>query len=144
MIGERTAEEIKIRIGTAYTDLRKESMEVRGRDLVSGMPKTVVMTSAETRQAMAEPIGLIIDCVKSVLERTPPELASDIIDRGIVMTGGGAMLHGLDILITKQTSIPAYLAEDATSCVARGTGIALDSLELLSSHLTTARKTGHK
>ncbi len=144
MIGERTAEEIKIRIGTAYTDMRKESMEVRGRDLVSGMPKTVVVNSAEIRQAMAEPIGLIVDCVKSVLERTPPELASDIIDRGIVMTGGGAMLHGLDVLITKQTSIPAYLAEDATSCVARGTGIALDSLELLSSHLTTARKTGHK
>ena len=144
MIGERTAEDIKIKIGTAYTDLRKESMEVRGRDLVSGMPKTVVVTSAETRQARstARPSGWT--GLKSVLERTPPELASDIIDRGIVMTGGGAMLHGLDILITKQTSIPAYLAEDATSCVARGTGIALDSLELLSSHLTTARKTGHK
>ena len=144
MIGERTAEEIKIRIGTAYTeynDSRNEAMDVRGRDLVSGMPKTVVMTASETRQAMAEPIGLIVDCVKNVLERTPPELASDIIDRGIVMTGGGAMLRGLDILITKQTHIPAYLAEDATSCVARGTGIALDSLGTLSSHLTTTRKT---
>lgn len=145
MVGERTAEDIKIKIGTAYADLRKESMEVRGRDMVSGMPKTVVMTSAEIRQAMAEPIGLIVDCVKNVLERTPPELASDIIDRGIVMTGGGAMLSGLDILITKQTHIPAYLAEDPTSCVARGTGIALDSLELLSSHLTSVRKTSlHK
>ena len=104
----------------------------------------MVVTSAETRQALAEPIGLIIDCVKNVLERTPPELASDIIDRGIVMTGGGAMLHGLDILITKQTNIPSHLAEDPTSCVARGTGIALDSLAMLSSHLTSVRKTGHR
>ena len=142
MIGERTAEEIKIKIGTAYSDIRKESMDVRGRDLVSGMPKTVVMTSAETRSAMSEPIGLIVDCVKNVLERTPPELAADIIDHGIVMTGGGSMLHGLDILITKQTGIPTHLAEDATACVAKGTGIALDSLEMLSSHLTSARKTG--
>lgn len=144
MIGERTAEEIKIKIGTAYTDLRKESMEVRGRDLVSGMPKTVIMTSAETRQALSEPIGLIVDCVKNVLERTPPELASDIIDRGIVMTGGGAMLHGLDILLTKQTSIATHLAENAISCVAMGTGKALDSLGMLSSHLANARRTGPK
>jgi len=144
MIGERTAEEIKIKIGTAYTDLRKESTDVRGRDLVSGMPKTVVVNSAEIRQAISEPIGLIIDCVKSVLERTPPELASDIIDRGIVMTGGGAMLHGLDILITKQTGIACHLADDPTTCVARGTGIALDSLEMLGSHLTSVRKTSRK
>ena len=144
MIGERTAEDIKIKIGTAYPELRKESMEVRGRDLVSGMPKTVVVTSAEIRTALAEPIGLIVDCVKNVLERTPPELASDIIDRGIVMTGGGAMLHGLDILLTKQTNIPCHLADDPTSCVARGTGIALDSLEVLGSHLASVRKTGFK
>ena len=144
MIGERTAEDIKIKIGTAYPELRKESMEVRGRDLVSGMPKTVVVTSAEIRTALAEPIGLIVDCVKNVLERTPPELASDIIDRGIVMTGGGAMLHGLDILLTKQTNIPCHLAEDPTSCVARGTGFALDSLEVLGSHLASVRKTGFK
>ncbi len=144
MIGERTAEDIKIKIGTAYTDLRKESTEVRGRDLVSGMPKTVVVNSAEIRVALAEPIGLIIDCVRGVLERTPPELASDIIDRGIVMTGGGAMLHGLDILITKQTGIACHLADDPTSCVARGTGIALDSLGMLNSHLTSVRKPGHK
>ena len=144
MIGERTAEDIKIKIGTAFPELRKESMEVRGRDLVSGMPKTVVVTSAEIRTALAEPIVLIVDCVKNVLERTPPELASDIIDRGIVMTGGGAMLHGLDILLTKQTNIPCHLAEDPTSCVARGTGIALDSLEVLGSHLASVRKTGFK
>ena len=144
MIGERTAEDIKIKIGTAFPELRKESMEVRGRDLVSGMPKTVVVTSAEIRTALAEPIGLIVDCVKNVLERTPPELASDIIDRGIVMTGGGAMLHGLDILLTKQTNSPCHLAEDPTSCVARGTGIALDSLEVLGSHLASVRKTGFK
>jgi len=140
MIGERTAEEIKIRVGTAYPEGRKESMEVRGRDLVSGLPKTVMITSLEIREALAEPIGLVIDCVRGVLERTPPELASDIIDRGIVMTGGGAMLNGLDVLITKQTSIPAHLAEDATSCVALGTGIALDSLEILQNHLTTTKR----
>ena len=144
MIGERTAEDIKIKIGTAVIDLRKESIDVRGRDLVSGMPKTVVVTSTETRHAMAEPIGLIIDCVRNVLERTPPELASDIIDRGIVMTGGGAMLYGLDQLITKQTSIPAHLAEDSMNCVARGTGLALDSLALLNDHLTRAKRTGPK
>lgn len=142
MIGERTAEDIKIKIGTAVIDLRKESMDVRGRDLVSGMPKTVVVTSTETRHAMAEPIGLIVDCVRNVLERTPPELASDIIDRGIVMTGGGAMLYGLDQLITKQTSIPSHMADDAMNCVAKGTGIALDSLEMLSNHLTSAKRTG--
>lgn len=144
MIGERTAEEIKIRIGTACLDLRKETTEVRGRDMVSGMPKTVVVTSAEIRSALAEPIGLIIDCVKNVLERTPPELASDIIDRGIVMTGGGAMLHGLDILITKQTGIACHLADEPTTCVARGTGIALDSLEALGNRLTSVKKAGLK
>ena len=144
MIGERTAEDIKIKVGTAVIDLRKETMEVRGRDLVSGMPKTTVVTSTETRHAMAEPIGLIVDCVRNVLERTPPELASDIIDRGIVMTGGGAMLFGLDQLITKQTSIPTHLAEDAEICVAKGTGIALDSLALLGNHLASAKRTGPK
>lgn len=144
MIGERTAEEIKIGIGTAYAEKRQAEMEVRGRDLVSGLPKTIMFTSAETREALSEPIGLIVDCVKSVLERTPPELASDIIDRGIVMTGGGAMLHGLDMLITKQTGIPAHLAEDPTSCVANGTGIALDSLESLQQHLSSTRNTTAK
>ena len=131
MIGERTAEDIKIKIGTAFPELRKESMEVRGRDLVSGMPKTVVVTSAEIRTALAEPIGLIVDCVKNVLERTPPELASDIIDRGIVMTGGGSLLKGLDKYISKETGVPVILAENPLTCVVLGAGKFLEEIKNL-------------
>jgi len=140
MIGERTAEEIKVNTGTAYPGGRHEAMEVRGRDLVSGLPKTVRITSEETREALAEPISLIIECVKSVLENTPPELAADIVDRGIVMTGGGSLLNGLDKLINKETGIPTYLADDPLSCVALGTGKALESLESLEDSLTTLKK----
>ncbi len=140
LIGERTAEEIKVAIATAYPDGRNESMEIRGRDLVSGLPKTIRMSSAETREALAEPVALIVECVKSVLEKTPPELAADIVDRGIVMTGGGSLIHGLDKLINQETGIPTYLAEDPLSCVALGTGKALDSLESLQDTLTTLKK----
>jgi rod shape-determining protein MreB len=140
MIGERTAEEIKVNVGTAYPAGRNESMEIRGRDLVSGLPKTMRIGSTETREALAEPISLIIECVKTVLEKTPPELAADIVDRGIVMTGGGALLHGLDRLISQETGIPTYLADDPLSCVALGTGKALESLETLQDSLTTIRK----
>ncbi|HMM20893.1 MAG TPA: rod shape-determining protein [Selenomonadales bacterium] len=140
MIGERTAEEIKVNVGTAYPAGRNESMEIRGRDLVSGLPKTMRIGSTETREALAEPITLIIECVKTVLEKTPPELAADIVDRGIVMTGGGSLLHGLDKLISEETGIPAYLADDPLSCVALGTGKALESLESLQDSLTTMRK----
>lgn len=140
MIGERTAEEIKVNVGTAYPSGRNESMEIRGRDLVSGLPKTMRIGSAETREALAEPISLIIECVKTVLEKTPPELAADIVDRGIVMTGGGSLLHGLDRLISQETGIPTYLADDPLSCVALGTGKALESLETLQDSLTTIRR----
>lgn len=140
MIGERTAEEIKINVGTAYPSGRNESMEIRGRDLVSGLPKTMRIGSTETREALAEPISLIIECVKTVLEKTPPELAADIVDRGIVMTGGGSLLHGLDRLISQETGIPTYLADDPLSCVALGTGKALESLETLQDSLTTIKK----
>ncbi|MBP2655585.1 MAG: mbl [Firmicutes bacterium] len=140
MIGERTAEEIKVNVGTAFPSGRNESMEIRGRDLVSGLPKTMRIGSAETREALAESIAMIVDCVKSVLERTPPELASDIVDRGIVMTGGGALIHGLDKLISQETGIPAYLADDPLSCVALGTGKALEALESLEDSLTTMKK----
>ena len=143
MIGERTAEEIKVNIGTAYPSGRNETMEVRGRDMVSGLPKTIRMSSAETREALAEPIALIVDCVKTVLERTPPELAADIVDRGIVMTGGGSLIHGLDKLINRETGIPTYLADDPLSCVALGTGKALDALESLQDSLTTLNKKTH-
>jgi rod shape-determining protein MreB len=140
MIGERTAEEIKVNVGTAFPSGRNESMEIRGRDLVSGLPKTMRISSAETREALAEPISLIIECVKTVLEKTPPELAADIVDRGIVMTGGGSLLHGLDKLISQETGIPTYLAEDPLSCVALGTGKALESLESMQDSLTTIKK----
>ena len=140
MIGERTAEEMKVQIGTAFPNSRNETMEVRGRDLLSGLPKTVRITSEETREALAEPVALIVQCVKSVLENTPPELASDIMDRGIVMTGGGSLLHGLDRVIQEETGIPTYLAEDPLSCVALGTGKALESLESLEESLLTLNK----
>lgn len=140
MIGERTAEEMKVNIGTALKLGRNESMEIRGRDLLSGLPKTLRITSAETFEALNESVSLIVQRVKTVLEITPPELASDIMDRGIVMTGGGSMLYGLDKLIQEETGIPTYLAEDPLSCVALGTGKALDSLGSLEDSLTTLKK----
>lgn len=140
MIGERTAEEIKVNIGTAFSGGREETMEIRGRDLISGLPKTMRISSRETSEALVEPVSLIVDCVKSVLEKTPPELAADIVDRGIVMTGGGSLLHGLDTLINQETGIPTYLADDPLSCVALGTGKALESLESIQDSLTTIKK----
>jgi rod shape-determining protein MreB len=140
MIGERTAEAIKVNIGTAFPTGRDENMEIRGRDLVSGLPKTLRISSAETREALAEAVALIVHCVKSVLEITPPELAADIMDRGIVMTGGGSLLFGLDKLINQETGIPTYLAEDPLSCVVLGTGKALDSLETIQDSVTTLQK----
>ena len=139
MIGERTAEEIKMNIGTAIRGRREGSMEVRGRDLLSGLPKTVRMSAVETGEALNEPVEAIIQCVKAVLETTPPELAADIMDRGIVMTGGGALLYALDELIQKETGIPTYLAEDPLSCVALGTGKALESIENLEDSLSTLK-----
>jgi rod shape-determining protein MreB and related proteins len=106
-------------------------MEVRGRNLISGLPKTMEVTSDEMLEALAEPISAIADAVHSVLERTPPELSADISDRGIVMTGGGSLLYGLDKLISQRTNIPVYIAEDAVSCVAIGTGQSLDNFDLL-------------
>lgn len=142
MIGERTAEEIKMTVATAFPGGRDESIEVRGRDLLSGLPKSMSISSAETREALAEPVARIVHCVKAVLENTPPELAADIMDRGIVMTGGGAMLHGLDRLIQEETGITTYLAEDPLSCVALGCGKALDSLGSIEDSLTTLKKGG--
>lgn len=139
MIGERTAEEIKINVGTAIRDARQGSLEVRGRDLLTGLPKTIKLVVNETCEALDEPVSRIIQCVKKVLEDTPPELSSDIMDRGIVMTGGGALLFGLDTLIQKETGIPTYLAEDPLSCVALGTGKALESIDKLEDSLTSMR-----
>jgi rod shape-determining protein MreB len=122
MIGERTAEEIKIKIGSAYRLDFELVMEIRGRDLINGLPRTVKITSEEIREALSEPIQSIVDAVKAVLEKTPPELASDIIDRGIMLTGGGALLRGLDTRLSEVTGIPVIVAEDPLSCVAIGTG----------------------
>ena len=133
MIGERSAEELKINIGTAYSKSPRfeSTMDVRGRDLVSGLPKTVAITGKQIHQAILEPVESIIAGVKEVLERTPPELASDIINKGVVMTGGGAMLHGLDQLLVAETGLPIHLADDPISCVALGTGKALQMLDVL-------------
>ncbi len=126
MIGDRTAEEIKMRIGSAYPLEQELTLPVRGRDLVAGLPKTVEVTSVEIREALAEPVMAIVEKVKRVLEQTPPELASDIIERGMVLTGGGALLRGFDRLLSAATSIPVSVAEDPLSCVVIGTGRALD------------------
>jgi len=131
MIGDRTAEEIKMKIGSAYPLQQELVLEVRGRDLVAGLPKTIEVTSDEIREALMEPIIAIVDRVKSVLEQTPPELSSDIIERGIMLTGGVSLIRGLDTLLSKQTGIPVHVAEDPLSCVALGCGRALDQLELI-------------
>lgn len=139
-IGERTAEEIKITIGTVHPLGKTGEMEVRGRDLVTGLPRTVRLTAAETCEAMMEVAAQIVDTIKGVLERTPPELASDILERGIVLTGGGALLNGLDQLLTEETQVPVLVADDALSCVALGTGKALDSLDTLEPQLLSSSR----
>jgi rod shape-determining protein MreB and related proteins len=125
LIGERTAEMIKITIGSAYPLDKPITMEVKGRNLIEGVPKTVVIGDEEIREALSEPVGAIVEAVKSVLEKTPPELAADIIDRGIILTGGGALLRGLDKLLSEVTGVPAIVADDPLSCVAIGTGARL-------------------
>ena len=129
MIGERTAEDIKIRIGSAYPLAKELSMEVKGRDLVAGLPKTVVITSEEIREALADQLNTIVNAVRTTLERCPPELAADLVDRGIVLAGGGGLLRGLDELLHVQTGLPIHIAEDPLSAVAEGTGKALQELD---------------
>ncbi|MDY0234686.1 MAG: rod shape-determining protein [Gudongella sp.] len=131
MIGERTAEQVKIEIGAAIDDQVLGNMEIRGRDLVSGLPKTIEITSSEIYEALREPVSNIIDAIKATLEKTPPELSSDVMEYGIVLTGGGALLYGLDKLITNETGIPVIIAENPLDCVALGTGKALESIEIL-------------
>ncbi len=140
MIGERTAEEVKIQIGTAHLGGRQESIDIRGRDLVSGLPKNIRIASEETLEAMVEPLTAIVDGVKTVLERTPPELAADIMDRGVIVTGGGALLHGLDKLLSRETGLPIYVSENAITSVALGTGRALDCLEIIENKGSNVRR----
>jgi rod shape-determining protein MreB len=131
MIGERTAEDLKINIGCVYKQEENTTMDIRGRDLITGLPKNLTVTSEEMREALNETVTLIAECTHSVLEKTPPELAADIAEKGIVMTGGGAMIRGLDKFIQEITSVPVYLAEDPISCVALGTGKVLDFMDTL-------------
>jgi rod shape-determining protein MreB len=131
LIGERTAENIKCAIGNAYPTDEVMTMEVKGRDLVSGIPKTVTINSDEVREALSEPVYQIVEAVRHALEGTPPELAADIVDKGIVLAGGGALLRNLDILIREETGLPVMIADDPMSAVVLGSGKALDSLELL-------------
>ena len=126
LIGEHTAEEVKIKLGAAYPEARDVHMEVKGRDLLTGLPKGVTVTTAQIAEALEGPVAAIVNCVRKVLEDTPPEIASDILDIGIMLTGGGALLYGLDAWIRKQTGINAMMAEDPLSCVALGTGKALE------------------
>ncbi len=129
MIGERTAENIKMQIGSAYPFDEELCVKVTGRNLVTGLPKTLDVCSDEVREALKEPVSAILDGVKMTLEKTQPELSADIMEKGIVMTGGGALLHGLDVLISTETKIPVYVAENPLDCVAEGTGIAIERYE---------------
>lgn len=129
LIGDRTAEEIKVRVGTVWKDGRDETIDVSGRDLVTGLPHTISIKSSETELAMRESLANISRAVRTVLEQTPPELSADIVTRGIVLTGGGALLHGLDQLLMNELSIPVFVAQNALTCVAEGTGIMLENLK---------------
>src|SRR5476649_1224853 len=136
LIGERSAEMIKIQIGNAYPFEEERSMEIKGRDLVAGAPKTIEITSSQVNDALMDPLSEVVDAVRTALEKTPPELASDIVDNGIVLTGGGALLSNLDILLRERTGLPVSLAEDPLTCVVLGSGKVLEELELLK-QLTT-------
>ncbi|MFJ8234724.1 rod shape-determining protein [Ureibacillus sp. NPDC094379] len=129
LIGERTAEAIKMTIGTVYPGSRDESMEIRGRDLVTGLPRTVTINSSEIERALHESVSLIVQSAKNVLEKTPPELSADIIDRGVIITGGGGLLHGMDQLLMQELKVPVFVAENPIDCVAIGTGIMLDNID---------------
>jgi rod shape-determining protein MreB len=133
MIGDMTAERIKINIGSVYKTegSEQQTMDIKGRDLISGIPKTLTINEAEIREALTEPVNVILDTIRVILENTPPELASDIVDRGIILAGGGALLKGLDLLIRQETGLPVFIADDPLSAVVRGVGKMLDDIEML-------------
>ena len=131
MIGEMSAEEIKIQLGTAYPASQEAKMEVRGRDMIHGLPKTIEVSSVEIREALNEPVRLIAEKLCQVLEDTPPELAADVIERGITLTGGGALLRGLDRYLQEVTQIQVRVADNALNCVAMGTGLAIEDLDAI-------------
>lgn len=140
LIGERTAEEIKIAIGSAYPPEEEESLEIKGRDLVAGIPKTMKISSVQVREALSEPIDAIIEAVRQALEETPPELSADILDKGIVVTGGGALIKGLDKRLREETNLPINIAEDPLKCVVRGTGVVLENMNQFSKVLVKSRR----
>ncbi|TMN21973.1 rod shape-determining protein [Lentibacillus cibarius] len=129
LIGERTAEDIKINVATVFQDSRHEELDIRGRDMVSGLPRTITVHSEEIEEALRESVALITQGAKQVLERTPPELSADIIDRGVTLTGGGALLHGIDRLLAEELKVPVFLADEPMNCVAKGTGIMLENVD---------------
>ncbi|MCI2253850.1 rod shape-determining protein [Domibacillus sp. PGB-M46] len=133
LIGERTAEAIKINVGTVYPGSRSEEMEIRGRDIMTGLPKILTITSTEIEGALRESVTQIVQASKNVLEQTPPELSADIIDRGVMLTGGGALLHGIDQLMADELKVPVFVAENPMDCVAIGTGVMLESMDRISS-----------
>ena len=140
LIGERSAEEIKIAIGSAFPVREETAVDVRGRDLVSGLPRTIRMTSAEIREALAEPVQAIVEAVKQTLERTPPELAADIVDRGLILVGGGALLRGMDRLLAEETGMPVSLTDDPLAAVVMGTGRVLEELQTLKKVLVASKR----
>lgn len=129
LIGERTAENIKTTIGTVFPGGRDDTMEIRGRDMVTGLPRTIEINSEEIEHALRESVSMIVQAAKDVLEKTPPELSADIIDRGVILTGGGALLHGIDQLLIEELKVPVFVAENPMDCVAVGTGIMLDNID---------------
>jgi rod shape-determining protein MreB len=131
LIGERTAEQIKIQVGSAYPNGEIKTMEIKGRDLVAGVPRIMEVNSEEVREAIAEPVLAIVEAIKLALERCPPELAADIVDKGIVLAGGGALLAQIDVLLREETGLPVTIADDPLTCVVYGTGRALDQLDTL-------------
>ena len=138
-IGERTAENIKMEIGTAMKLDKPEVMEVRGRDLLSGLPKSIQVNANHVCEAVDEPVSMIVDAVRNTLERTPPELSADIMDRGIVMTGGSSMLRNLDRLISRETGMPVNVSDEALDCVALGTGIAVENIDIYRKGFMTSK-----
>ncbi|KMY29130.1 rod shape-determining protein MreB [Lysinibacillus xylanilyticus] len=135
LIGERTAEAIKITIGTVFKGSRNDSMDIRGRDMVTGLPRTITIHSEEIERALHESVAMIVQSAKNVLEKTPPELSADIIDRGVIITGGGALLHGMDQLLIEELKVPVFIAEHPMDCVAIGTGIMLENIDRVSAPL---------
>lgn len=142
VIGERTAEEIKIRIGSAYLLQEELTMDVKGRHQIAGLPKTVVVTSEEIREALLDPVTTILNSVRNTLEQTPPELSSDLMDRGLILAGGGALLRGLDQLLAAETGLPVHVADDPLTAVVLGTGTVLDEIKALRSVVSTTRSDG--